>query len=193
VREGADLAPARHTVQNVDNLYPHPRARVDAHLAFYDSLFAAPARAAGYERWGLKETRLGGDDARYLRFLYPEARFLFLVRDPLDVWASYRRWAGWYLDWPEGQIRTPQAFARAWCRLAASLTESAADVDALVVRYEDLVHDPGAIDRVAGHVGVALDHAALEHPTHSSRSPVPAAEEAIVRRLTRRAAAPFGY
>jgi hypothetical protein len=193
IRMGADLAPAKLTVENTENLYPHPRALVAAHLAFYDTLFAAPAREAGYPRWGLKETRLGGDDARYLRLLYPSARFLYLVRDPVDVWASYRRWAGWYLDWPEGQVRTPQAFARGWSRLASSFTASSDEIGALVVRYEDLVDDPSTVDRVAEHVGVSLDRTALDHPTHSSRSPVPAAEVAVVRALTRDAAAAFGY
>jgi hypothetical protein len=193
VRRGEELAPARLTVENVENLYPHPEALVAAHLAFHDALFGAPARDAGYVRWGLKETRLGGDDARYLRFLYPNGRLLFLVRDPVDVWASYRRWAGWYLDWPGGQVRTPQAFARAWARLAASYTATAAELGAMVVRYEDLVGDPSTVDRVAAHVGVALDRTALDTPTHSSRTAVPAVEERIVRRLTRAAAEPFGY
>jgi hypothetical protein len=193
IRAGDDLAPAKLAVENTENLYPHPRALVDAHLAFYDALFAAPAREAGYARWGLKETRLGGDDARYLRLLYPEARFLYLVRDPVDVWASYRRWAGWYLDWPEGQVRTPQAIGRAWARLASSYTDSAAEIGALTVRYEDLVGGPSALDRVAEHVGVSLDRTALEHPTHSSRTAVPAQEAAVVRALTRDAARPFAY
>jgi hypothetical protein len=192
-REAEDLRPERLTVENIENLYPHPRALLAGHLALYEALFAVPAREAGYARWGLKETRLGGDDARYLRALYPNARFLYLVRDPLDVWASYRRMAGWYLDWPHGQIRTPQAFGRAWSRLASSFTSSAADVAALVVRYEDLVADPTTVQRVADHVGVSLDATAIEHPTHSSRTPVPSAEEAVVRRLTRSAARAFSY
>jgi hypothetical protein len=183
VREGDDLRPDRLTAENVENLYPHPSALVAAHLAFWDAAYGAPARAAGYRRWGLKETRLDGDDARYLRFLYPRGRILFLVRDPLDVWASYRKWAGWYLDWPNGQIRTPQAFGRAWSRMVQSLADSVDGVGALVVRYEDLVADPDVISRVASHVGVPLEPTALAHRPHSSRSAVPRVEEAIVRRL----------
>src|SRR5213080_3709927 len=42
----------------VANLYPPPHYLMEAYLAWFDALFAQPARAAGKERWGIKEVRL---------------------------------------------------------------------------------------------------------------------------------------
>ena len=49
------------TEKFVANLYPPPRHLIDAYLAWFDALFAQPARAAGHERWGIKEVRLSAD------------------------------------------------------------------------------------------------------------------------------------
>src|SRR6476620_9900939 len=41
----------------VAHLYPPPENLLKAHLAWFDQLFAQPAKAAGKPRWGLKEVR----------------------------------------------------------------------------------------------------------------------------------------
>lgn len=78
----------------IPNLNPGFAALRRAHRAFFDTLLMAPARARGYRRWGAKWVRLSAHHARYLKWLYPRAKFVFLVRDPLDAWRSYkgRRW-----------------------------------------------------------------------------------------------------
>src|SRR5262245_15727923 len=61
----------------VANLYPPPQLLIDAYLAWFDALFAQPARATGHERWGIKEVRLSADHATFLGWLYPQAKMLF--------------------------------------------------------------------------------------------------------------------
>jgi hypothetical protein len=122
----------------IANLYPPPRHLLAAQLAFFDACFARPAREAGAERWGIKDVRLGIDHARYLRWLFPRARFLCLVRNPYCAWRSYRRWRSWYLRWPDDPVRTPARFGEHWRALAGGLVDHHGDVGGLLVRYEDL-------------------------------------------------------
>jgi hypothetical protein len=91
----------------VANLYPPPQHWLAAHLAWFDALFAQPARAAGKPRWGLKEVRLSADHAAYLRWLYPRAKFIFLIRNPYAAFRSFaaRRDKGW--QWYPAGHRIP--------------------------------------------------------------------------------------
>ena len=107
------------------------------------STTGGPAEA----RWGFKEVRLSAEDALYLCLLFPRAKFVFLVRDPLDAYASYKVWRSWYLRWPEDQVRTAWAYAGLWADLAGGFLDQVAGLDWIVIRYEDLV--PGGAATVA--------------------------------------------
>src|SRR6185312_15863227 len=75
--EDADILSRRY----IANLYPSVGDLLRAHQAYFARLFAEPARRNGAERWGIKEVRLDCDHAFYLRWLFPRARFLFLIRN----------------------------------------------------------------------------------------------------------------
>lgn len=152
----------------IANAYPHPAALIRAHRAFFDELFAAPAREVGFDRWGLKGVRLGGEHAVYLRRLYPDAQFIFLHRNPYDAYLSYRLlhdvrrhsyW--WYHRWPDDQVATPTRFGDVWCDLTGSFVEWAPTLGAVVMAYEDLVGGRG-LDRVAKLTGIDIDAAVLD-------------------------------
>ena len=97
-----------------------------------------------------------------LRFLWPEARFVHLIRDPRAVSLSVVRmgWAGnvwgaaqWWTDAEE-----------AWGRLAAWLPGDRG----LSVRYESLVQDPTAtLTEICRHLGVAYSDQMLRYPEDS--------------------------
>ena len=114
------------------NLFPPVSALLAAHVQWFDQLFAVPAAQAGFRRWGLKEVRLSGDHARYLR-------------------------------WPDDPVTEPARFGRHWRALVESFLAHSSAVGALVVRYDDLVHERFAVDRLAEHLNltppatVALD------------------------------------
>lgn len=122
----------------IANLYPPAAQFRAAHLAYLETLLARPARELGRARWGLKEVRFGADQVRYLQWLYPRARFIFLVRDPVAAYLSYKVKRNWYARWPHRMVNNPYDFGRHWARLARDFRQlSAASVGPLL-RYEDL-------------------------------------------------------
>jgi len=145
----------------VANLYPPVPALIDSHRALFRELFEAPARAWGIGRWGLKEVRLTTAHARYLRLLFPAAKFIFLVRSPFDAYESYRVGREpWYEVWPDRLIVTARQFGRVWSRLVEDFLQGHATVGGLLLRYEDLVSDPAAIRTVSEYLKLALSPAA---------------------------------
>ncbi|WJW74441.1 sulfotransferase [Thiohalobacter sp. IOR34] len=114
-----------------------PEARIlDSFRLQLETLYAGPARELGFPRWGVKEVLCGLDTARFLRELWPDARFLFLVRHPLDCLLSIKR-RNW-MDQPQRPDRLAY-FAEHWRRLAAEFR--AADFG-LLLHYERLLNDP---------------------------------------------------
>lgn len=136
----------------VANLYPSLNDFFDAHRSFFDSLFLKPATELGYQSWGVKEVRLTGDHARYLKLLYPNARFIFLVRHPVHAFASYRPTGEWYRSWTDKPVFTPFAFGRNWSSLAGSFFESFRDVDGILIRYEDL-NQSNTVSSIENYLG----------------------------------------
>ena len=143
-----------------------------AHRAFFEELFAAGAAERGYERWGCKWTRLTARHAYYLRWLYPKARFVFLVRHPLDAYRSYYG-KRWFLMRPSQAVARPEEFFRHWKAVAGSFLQEQKELGALLVRYEDLVADAGLVDRIAGRLDLELDRSVLGTKVGSSRAKQP--------------------
>jgi hypothetical protein len=159
----------------IANLYPPVDALLAAHRAWFRELFAEPARQAGATRWGLKEVRLTVEHARYLRWLFPRAKFLFLHRNPYDAWRSYaaRRDAGWrwFRDWP-GEPLTAELFARHWRELVSGFRDGHADVGGLLVRFEDLA--AGRTEAIEQYLGFPLSRsAAASNPSDGGPPPRP--------------------
>jgi len=169
----------------IANLFPTPSALRDGHRAFFDTTLAAPARAAGASRWGIKEVRLDADHAHYLRWLYPRARFVFLYRNPLDAYQSYCRYGrNWYDTWPDKPVFTPTAFGNHWRRLTEGFLREAKPLDGLIVRYEELANGKSEVRRsIEDYLDVRFDAAALGKKVGSSER---RGEKAWVSRLEAR-------
>jgi hypothetical protein len=153
----------------IANAYPDPNHLLGAHRAFFDRLFDDPAHEAGYDRWGLKGVRLDGEHARYIRLIYPDARIVFLHRNPYDAFLSYRLlhdirshsyW--WYHHWPDEQVATSAHFGTIWARLTGSFLDAADDVGGTVIAYEDIVRGNG-IDQLEAATGITIDRSTLEN------------------------------
>ncbi len=153
--QGQDLKTLRESF--IANLYPEPKYLLNAHLQYFDTMFARPARVAGAPRWGIKEVRLTADHAAYLKWLYPRAKIIFVVRNPYDAYRSYaaRREAGWvwYNRWPEHPLTTGE-FARHWRILTSGFLDQARSLDAILVHYEDLAH--GEFDAIRSYLGMNI-------------------------------------
>lgn len=141
----------------VANIYPSVADLIETHRLFFLNLFERPARAQGRPRWGFKEARLGTDHARYLKFLFPKARFIFLYRNPYSAYKSFRHYIkGDFIEWPSKPVVGPRSFGRAWRDLVTDYTANAASLDGLLVAYEQFVKDPAVHEQVCEYVGAKL-------------------------------------
>lgn len=94
------------------------------HRGFFLNAFGYEGRTWGRERWGIKCVRESGLHARYLQWLFPNAKVHFLVRDPVQAYVSYRAFGGMDNSWPllrgHTKIDTPAKFAEMWLFLTKS-------------------------------------------------------------------------
>ena len=138
-------------------LFPHPQCLYDAHLAFYDTLLKESAIKAGFTNWGIKDVRLDGSHAMYLNWIYPRAKFIFLIRNPWDAWKSYVG-KNWHLEWPDIEIRTAKQFTQLWKHLTGSFIDVAPKLSSLVIRYEDFQDNPhNAISMLENFTGISIN------------------------------------
>ncbi|WP_188188814.1 sulfotransferase family protein [Nonomuraea sp. SYSU D8015] len=120
-------------------------------------------RAENKERWGCKSTFMV-DHVDEVRRTYPDAKFVWLVRDPRDVAASAKRSVFGHCH--------PYLTARLWRAqqeraLLAHRRLGPGTVHRL--RYEDLVTDPaGEVERLCAFLEVEVEPAMLRH--HQSPS-----------------------
>jgi hypothetical protein len=189
----------------IANAYPAPEDLLAAHRALLDRLFAVPASAAGFDRWGVKAVRLTGEHAAYLHALYADARFVFLHRNPWDAWSSYRRrheerpsayW--WYHRWPDVQVSEAGHFARLWATAVDSFLARGPDLGALVIAYEDVVNG-AALDDLGEAAGVTVKKKVLRKrlggalTDRSTPWRIPAEDVAAVAEAVGPLAARLGY
>jgi hypothetical protein len=159
-----DKGPVALADQWVANLYPPVPLLIEAHRALFRNLFDVPARERGL-RWGLKEIRLTTAHAGYLRLLFPNAKFVFLIRNPFDAYQSYRGASNpWFERWPDRLTVTARQFGRMWTRLAGDFVENHAAVGGLLLKYEDLVSDSATMKRVSDYLEFPLAPAAAARP-----------------------------
>jgi hypothetical protein len=120
------------------------------------------ARRGGCTRWGYKQPK-AFRSARLLKSLYPGARFLFLMRAPHDVLASYKHMQKGSQDGDPDQYH-PLAHAYYWRMAARSCFELQARMgaDVMLLRFDDLVADPTAqAGKIAMFLGAARPVAIL--------------------------------
>lgn len=153
--------------QWIANLYPTLDDLRASYRALFDRLFAEPARNQGATHWGFKEVRLDADHAFLLRWLYPHCKIIFLVRDPEDAFRSYAEYKRWYHVRPEKPVFTVRAFADHWARLAESFHLKANKLDALLIKYEDLISDEKTLDEIEHYLGRSINREALKKKVRS--------------------------
>jgi hypothetical protein len=111
--------------------------------------YAEPARELGFPRWGVKEVQCGTGTAMFLRSLWPDGRFVFLVRHPMHCLLSIKR-RNW-IDQPEH--RDPvDYFCRHWVQLAREFRE--ASIGRLVY-YEKLIAEPAIAEELFRYLGIS--------------------------------------
>lgn len=195
-----DAKPGELADDWIANLFPAPEDLRRGHRAFFQATFAEPARRAGSHRWGIKEVRLTAEHAHYLKWLYPNARFVFLYRNPLDAYQSYCRYGrNWYDTWPDKPVFTPTSFGRHWRELTEGFLRDEQALGALVVRYEDMVKGADELlQRIERYLDVRLDRSVLGKKVGSSerggrQAPVSRLEKSLLRLAVSPCAQNLGY
>lgn len=120
----------------------------DGFRGLLDTIYATPAAAMGFSRWGVKEVQLGLDNALFLRGIYPDAKFIFIVRNPMASLLSIKR-----RDWMDrkGDSGALRYYAEHWLRLASEFRR--ADFG-MLVQYEKLVKDRSVIAEIGDYLGL---------------------------------------
>jgi len=134
-----------------------------ANRAFFDAWLGAPARARGFKRWGAKQVRWSGAHALMLRWLFPKAHVLLIVRHPVTAYRSLREagfeppeW-GHLVRWPDRWVTSLEDYARYWNALALSWGAVLDKLGARWLRYEDLDEGRVDFDAIAAEIGLATD------------------------------------
>jgi len=122
----------------------------------FSSLYEENASVQGRKRWGDK-TPVMIFNYHLVKKMFPQAKFIFMVRDPLDCVSSYRKRMG---------VSVEKTAAR-WLmasRMEENIRSKYPD-SIITVRYEDLVSGQGQeIDKVAGFLGLsALASGAVDY------------------------------
>lgn len=144
----------------IANLYP-PRAHLrSAYRSFVERLLAEPSKPYA-ARWGAKFVRGSSEHAAFLKWLFPQCRILFLIRNPYDCLES---WAAWrqaningFDQWPSRPL-TASIIAETWRRNTASFLEDYLKLDAKIVRYEQLAE--GRLEDIEEYLGFDLNRQA---------------------------------
>jgi hypothetical protein len=116
---------------------------------FLESAYGRPAADLGYRNWGIKEVQSGTETANLLRLLYPEAYFIFLVRNPIACLTSIKR-HNW-LDRPQDR-KALEYYAGHWLRLAQGFRQSGFGMH---VKYEDLVSSKAHQEQLGDYLGIS--------------------------------------
>jgi len=172
-----------------------------AHHEAFAAVLALYAEQARRPRWGEKTLFAEVYAGDVLRAL-PDVKVIHLVRDPRDVYASYRHAAwrgnapGW---WGRAKARVHGHLAwtlRNWRTSVALARQQAAEWPARyrVVRYEDLVRDPAAtLQHLCAFAGVPYEARMLaldaypdltERQGNSSFGPLEGVSTAPIGRFT---------
>lgn len=174
---------------------------IAAYRAMLDRLWELPAREHGCARWGVKEVVWGRDVVDLLNLLYPDARFVLIVRDPVSQWRSYRPVAHrpWYYRWPDHPVGSPGAFGRMWRATVRDFVAVSREFpQSMLIRYEDL-HDDGQLEKLTSFLELSRPltaDVAVVGPSASKRffsSRIPRWETSLIRRITGTTAGQVGY
>jgi hypothetical protein len=160
---GEDMELASFSNRWIANVTPSMESFRLAHRAFMDQWLAHPVRKFhGELLWGMKEVRLTIEHAKYLQWLYPEARFIFLYRDPLKAYFSWRGNA-WASPWPGYFTWSPIAYARHWKLLLSGYVDGYQEVNGYLLKYEDLCAGKVDLQKLADFIGIkSMDATVLE-------------------------------
>ncbi|MEC7985595.1 MAG: sulfotransferase [Myxococcota bacterium] len=180
----------------IANLYPKPEVLRNSFRTMLDQLFHEPVLALGRERFGIKEIRYDGVTAFFLQWLYPNARFIFLHRNPYDAWSSYKG-ARWCYQWPKVIVEDVRLFAKLWRRNFESFLPMQSHPNTINILFEDLVRNPeNMIPLLEEHCDVRIKREVMTQKIRGvdkKKMWVSEKEQEIIHQICGDIAEPLGY
>lgn len=117
------------------NLAPPPDNVKHGLRQFLEGVYGSPIRDTSYEGWGWKTVRYGRRLYKCLKKIYPDAKFVFLVRNPYEAIESLK--ASHYFQ--ESRIDAINTYIRLFREFHTIREEEQHGEDAFFVRFEDFV------------------------------------------------------
>lgn len=152
---------SQHPLVKRGNLIADPEAVLRRPMASYrdfiDAIFQTYADSLGKARWGDK-TPFYTPDIDVLHRIFPDAKFLHLVRDGRDVVLSQKS-----IEWMSGNL-LKLILDWQWKATIAHKVGSALGENFLEIRYEDLVRQPEQmLRRICGFIDESYDTTMLSY------------------------------
>lgn len=169
----------------IANLNPGYSNLLLAQREFLQGCLKRTAIERGFSRWGMKSVRLTAEHAKYLKFLFPRAKILFLVRNPLDAWNSYSG-KSWHASYPDFKVDNAVKFFTHWNMLASSFIKSREELGAFSITYESLVNEEGIDSQVEAFLGINIDSRVLRQKIGSTAERKPRKRHQLAKLLARR-------
>jgi hypothetical protein len=138
--------------------------------AFADSIFLAGRDGARPEaQLVLEKTPNHRMQSELQAKLYPDGRYVHIIRDGRDSTASQRKnWAS-----AVDEFADPERVAAAWAAEIRDIRQHLGPLAYLELRYEDVVSDtPAALAKIFEHFGLPHDRALCEAAAEFGRAPV---------------------
>lgn len=179
----ADYTPDVLSKGWIANMIPDVISFKGAHKAFLASWLNQNVGDYPYRRWGMKEVRLTIDHAKYLKWLYPNAKFVFVYRDLYSCYLSCRN-KPWTSVWPKYNATPIVAFAHHWKLLLEGFVDRHQEVDGILLKYEDLCNGNYSMTTLQDYLGLsAIDASLLEKKVggrSANRRPLIFAEKLVL-------------
>jgi len=157
----------------IANLYPPTSVIRQALQSMVYDWLAQPAKELGYTRWGMKEVRLGYDEAALLLWLFPKAKFVVITRNPYDSYRSAMQLGALWERWPDRLVNDAYAYGRLWNRLALSWKSAATGFPLRLYRLEDVTSASVDFQELASFCNLDLKpEAAIGKKVGSARSDI---------------------
>ena len=124
--------------QWIANLYPDIRDLKESYRLMLDRIFYQSAQKEGFERFGIKFVRLTVEHVQFLQWIYPDARIVFLTRNPYDSWNSYNG-CNWNYRYPDLNISKLGQFIKIWEKNTNEFSQFTGQ-NIKMFRYEDVIN-----------------------------------------------------
>lgn len=159
---------------------------------FYSTLYDRPSQELGFSKWGIKKVRSDIKVACFFKEIFPEAKFIFLVRNPLSCMRSIKQ-HNW-MDHPND----PNAldyYIQQWIRISESFLSSKFG---MLIRYEDMIGDSKLRKKLYQYLdidGVNKNFFSQSRPKGKTdgRKELKFFERRKIKRKTHKIASKFGY